>query len=122
MVEMEPMLATMRSYLVNLFAFIVFAGSATAAPLEIDAINDAQLHLPLPAKERINPVVIKAQVLLDRAHFSPGEIDGKFGDNFKKALIAFAAAQRLNSRGGLTDEIWQKLTACQNNRRQQRIG
>ncbi|MGA7390559.1 MAG: L,D-transpeptidase family protein [Pseudolabrys sp.] len=94
-----------------LFAFIVCAGLATAAPLEIDAINEAQLQLPLPAKERINPVLIKAQVLLDRAHFSPGEIDGKFGDNFKKALIAFAAAHGLNSRGELTDEIWQKLTA-----------
>ena len=58
----------------------------------------------------INPTLIKAQVLLDRAHFSPGEIDGKFGDNFKKALMAFAAAQGFNSKGELTDEIWQKLT------------
>jgi lipoprotein-anchoring transpeptidase ErfK/SrfK len=108
---MESVLTTMRWHLVILFAFIVFAGLATAAPLQIDAINQAQLHLPLPAKERINPVLIKAQVLLDRAHFSPGEIDGKFGDNFKKALRAFAIAQGLNSTGELTDEVWQKLTA-----------
>ena len=108
---MESVLTTMRWHLVILFAFIVFAGLATAAPLQIDAINQAQLHRPLPAKERINPVLIKAQVLLDRAHFSPGEIDGKFGDNFNKALRAFATAQGLNSRGELTDEVWQKLTA-----------
>ena len=101
----------MRWHVVILFAFIVFAGLAIAAPLQIDSINQAQLHLPLPAKERINPVLIKAQVLLDRAHFSPGEIDGKFGDNFNKALRAFATAQGLNSRGELTDEVWQKLTA-----------
>ena len=111
MVRWSRRLRTMRWHLAILFAFIVFAGLATAAPLQIDAINQAQLHLPLPAKERINPVLIKAQVLLDRAHFSPGEIDGKFGDNFKKALVAFAAAQGLNSKGELTDEIWQKLTA-----------
>ncbi|HET7381510.1 MAG TPA: L,D-transpeptidase family protein [Pseudolabrys sp.] len=101
----------MRWNFVVLLFFIILAGAAVAEPLEIETINNAQLHLPLPAKERINPTLIKAQLLLDRAHFSPGEIDGKFGDNFKKALIAFAAAQGLNSRGELTDQMWQKLTA-----------
>jgi lipoprotein-anchoring transpeptidase ErfK/SrfK len=103
--------AKMRWNCAVLLSFIILAGAVTAAPLEIEAINNAQLHLPLPRKERIKPILIKAQVLLDRAHFSPGEIDGKDGDNFKKALVAFAAAQGLNSRGELTDEIWQKLTA-----------
>lgn len=101
----------MRWNFVVLLFFIILAGAAVAEPLEIETINNAQLHLPLPAKERINPILIKTQLLLDRAHFSPGEIDGKFGDNFKKALIAFAAAQGLNSRGELTDQMWQKLTA-----------
>ncbi|MGA7099073.1 MAG: L,D-transpeptidase family protein [Pseudolabrys sp.] len=101
----------MRWHYPIVFAFLVLAGSAEAAPLELGAVNEAQLQLPLRAKERANPTLIKAQVLLDRAHFSPGEIDGKFGENFKKALIAFAATQGLNSKGELTDEIWQKLTA-----------
>ena len=61
-----------------LFAYLL-AGSAAATPLDTQTINEAQLHLPLSAKARINPVLIKAQVLLDRAHFSPGEIDGNFG-------------------------------------------
>ena len=102
---------TMRWHYPIVFAFLVLAGSAEAASLELGAVNEAQLQLPLRAKERINPTLVKAQVLLDRAHFSPGEIDGKFGENFKKALIAFAATQGLNSKGELTDEIWQKLTA-----------
>jgi len=79
--------------------------------LVVGAVNEAQLQLPLREKERINPILIKAQILLDRAHFSPGEIDGKFGDNLKKALLAFAATQGLNLKGELTDEIWQKLTS-----------
>jgi lipoprotein-anchoring transpeptidase ErfK/SrfK len=102
----------MRWHFVVLLGFAVLAGPATAAPpLEIEAVDQAQLHLPLRAKERINPIFIKAQVLLDRAHFSPGEINGKLGDNFKKALAAFAAAQGLNSGGELTAEVWQRLTS-----------
>jgi len=101
----------MRLHCVTVFAFLVLTGSAGAAPLEIGAVNEAQLQFPLRENERINPILIKAQILLDRAHFSPGEIDGKFDDNLKKALLAFAATQGLNSKGELTDEIWQKLTA-----------
>ena len=59
----------------------------------------------------MNPAVVKAQILLDRARFSPGEIDGKAGENFKKALLAFEAEQGLPSTGQLNEEVWQKLTA-----------
>ena len=50
-------------------------------------------------------------MLLDRARFSPGEIDGKTGDSFKKALAAFAAANALKSSGELSEEIWRRLDA-----------
>ena len=52
---------------------------------------------------------MRFQVLLDRAHFSPGEIDGKFGENAKKALRAYAEAKNLPSSDGLTDDIWKAL-------------
>lgn len=55
------------------------------------------------------------QILLDRAGFSPGAIDGKTGRNTKKALSVFQAAHDLPVTGTLDPVTWQNLTAAAGN-------
>lgn len=55
------------------------------------------------------PAGIRLQVLLDRAYFSPGEIDGKFGENARKALRAYAEAQQLPFSDDISPEVWASL-------------
>jgi hypothetical protein len=56
-------------------------------------------------------LIVKAEILLDRDHFSPGQIDGENGDNFKKALSAFAQANGLPAAAEMDANTWNALTA-----------
>jgi lipoprotein-anchoring transpeptidase ErfK/SrfK len=80
-----------------------------ASELTADAINDAGFTETAGFPDKISPLVVKAEMLLDRAGFSPGQIDGKWGDNSIKAMTAFAAANNLPPGKTLTPEIWAKL-------------
>ena len=82
---------------------------AAGAGLDAAAINNAEFRSKSPGEDKVDPVVVKAQVLLDRAQFSPGEIDGKLGENAQKALRAFAEAKGLTSDRALTPELWTML-------------
>ena len=86
-------------------------GPLAAAELSPETINAVSFTGKIPAEDRPTALAVKVQVLLDRAHFSPGEIDGHFGDNVEKALLAFAEANALPSGSALTPEIWAKLQA-----------
>jgi lipoprotein-anchoring transpeptidase ErfK/SrfK len=74
-----------------------------------DKINSANFTGKLSSEDSTSPLAVKVQVLLDRARFSPGEIDGRFGSNVEKALQAFAEASKLASGKVLTAELWSKL-------------
>jgi peptidoglycan hydrolase-like protein with peptidoglycan-binding domain len=99
----------MRQWIVPLGFTALLQLPAAAAELKPDVINAATLAGKLSSEVRINPLAVRVQVLLDRARFSPGEIDGRFGDNVEKALRAFAEANGLPSGKVLTQEVWSKL-------------
>jgi lipoprotein-anchoring transpeptidase ErfK/SrfK len=82
---------------------------AAAAAFDAGAINNAEYRSKPATGDKIDPVIVKAQVLLDRARFSPGEIDGKLGENAQKALRAFAETKGLAADKGLTAELWTML-------------
>jgi lipoprotein-anchoring transpeptidase ErfK/SrfK len=53
--------------------------------------------------------ILRAQILLDRANFSPGEIDGQNGANLQRAVSGFQEARKLTVTGRLDEATWTAL-------------
>jgi lipoprotein-anchoring transpeptidase ErfK/SrfK len=75
-----------------------------------EAVDAAQFSAEAAASQERTAAVLRAQVLLDRARFSPGVIDGKPGENVRQAIAAFEEAYRLPVDGQLDAAVFQKLT------------
>ena len=97
-----------RLWHATLLGIVLVAPAYAAERLSREAIEAASFS-GKTQREETSALAVKVQVLLDRAHFSPGEIDGRFGENVEKALRAFAEANGVASSKGLTAEIWDKL-------------
>jgi lipoprotein-anchoring transpeptidase ErfK/SrfK len=81
---------------------------AAASALSADSVNDAALLTPVGAKAK-GAAVLRAQVLLDRARFSPGEIDGAYGSNLQRAISGFQAANGIMPSGTVDAATWTAL-------------
>src|SRR5205085_2615769 len=103
-----------RAWLALAAAFLIstpLAENASAARHHHHAAAAPRGH-PTAAQKKapaIDQNVLQAEVLLDRAGFSPGVIDGRDGDNFAKALHAFQQVNGLQV-GPLDQATLEKLS------------
>ena len=88
-----------------LLSVAVHAGAATA----VSANTAASPTIAPPVVNNI----LRAQVLLDRAHFSSGEIDGTVGSNLRRAVTGFQKLRQLPVTGKLDDATWAALKVDQ---------
>jgi len=86
-----------------LAAMLATAG-VHAAEIDAEATND-------PAVRDGTAAILRAQVLLERAHFSPGEIDGRMGSNTRRAIAGFQRLHGLEDSGELDEPTWTALNA-----------
>ena len=71
--------------------------------------NDQSRKPRLPSAGSSGSSVLRVQILLDRAHFSPGEIDGHYGGNTRRAVAAFNNAHQLRGKERVEATTWVEL-------------
>ena len=76
-----------------------------------DPIQQALWQADTQTPEGRRNALIRAEVLLARAHFSPGVIDGQDGGNLKNAIAAFETAHGLAADGVMSQDVWDALAA-----------
>jgi lipoprotein-anchoring transpeptidase ErfK/SrfK len=96
---------------------LAFLASAFLAPCLTEAVsaqpaNTASLSVTVPSaifSGKRSRQVVEAQVLLDRARFSPGVIDGYDGGNTRRAIEAYQRANGIAVTGRVDAALLDKL-------------
>jgi lipoprotein-anchoring transpeptidase ErfK/SrfK len=93
------------------FGIVGLVCPVLAAPqgLDLEGVNKAEWSDQSGKGKELDPALVKVQVLLDRARFSPGVIDGHNGENLRNAVKAFEKARGLKTDGQIDGEVWAKL-------------
>jgi lipoprotein-anchoring transpeptidase ErfK/SrfK len=81
-----------------------------SASIKPGAVNDPALAKPVRPGSSAS-AILRAQILLARAHFSCGEIDARYGANLRGAISDFQAAHGLSPSGTVDKATWKILNA-----------
>jgi lipoprotein-anchoring transpeptidase ErfK/SrfK len=79
-----------------------------AKKIDPAAVNEP--NQPRIAQGAKGPAVLRAQILLSRAHFSCGELDASFGTNLQNAAKAFQQDRGLPVTGTIDAATWTALS------------
>jgi lipoprotein-anchoring transpeptidase ErfK/SrfK len=87
--------------------------SNTASPrrwseITAEAVNAKPVHLPM-GPGFVGPSVLHVQVLLDRALFSPGMMDGRWGKNTEHAVYWLQSREGLATTGRVDSATYARL-------------
>ena len=85
------------------------ADTVTWEDISPEAVNRAELHRTLYG-DVAGPMVARVQVLLDRALFSPGVIDGRWGKNTEKAVYWVQRREGIPATGRVDRQTYERLT------------
>jgi lipoprotein-anchoring transpeptidase ErfK/SrfK len=85
------------------------ADEPALSALTADAVNIAPFTDGVEDLKGARPLVLKLQVLLDRADISPGSIDAYWGMNVAKAVAAFELRNGFSVDGRPDPEVWTAL-------------
>ncbi len=80
------------------------------ATFDATAVNDPATR-PVVAPGSAGSGVLRAEILLSRAHFSCGEIDGHYGKNLRGAILAFQESRGSSPDGVVRGDTWDALNA-----------
>lgn len=103
------MTSRIRLFLAGSASLLVLVSPMHAAAVSAAAANKAAGNPILTASSKRSAAVVRAQVLLDRAHFSPGEIDGVFGGTMRGAMSAFNSSRKTKAGAGVSAATWKAL-------------
>ncbi len=89
----------------------VSGGKESFKNLDVNAINKSTVNVPITGDVH-GPSVLKAQVYLDRAHFSVGAIDGRWGRNSAIAVWWWQRSHGMDATGEVDEATFRSLAAA----------